>query len=213
ETKQKGNVIKTEEKVEEDRRAQKGKLIALKLKDKRGIVLLSTKHSDYGNKCTNDKRGSEEVMRPKDAGVRMHGRARRQAALDKTNELQKSIDGWENKDIGQCCNEFIREDVLVKVGSGKRLTERRVFLFDGLLVLCKSNSKRTSVSVTGPMGGNGEYRMKERFFIRKVEIVDREDTEELKITGGDQGLCGAQFEKCCPKLPLRPRLTPPNLQL
>ena len=38
----------------------------------------------------------------------MHGRARRQMALEKANELQKSIDGWEGKDIGQCCNEFIR---------------------------------------------------------------------------------------------------------
>ncbi|XP_047105232.1 protein son of sevenless-like, partial [Schistocerca piceifrons] len=44
----------------------------------------------------------------RESGIRMHGRVRRQIALDKTNELQKSIDGWEGKDIGQCCNEFIR---------------------------------------------------------------------------------------------------------
>ena len=46
--------------------------------------------------------------RGREAGVRMHGRARRQMALEKANELQKLIDGWEGKDIGQCCNEFIR---------------------------------------------------------------------------------------------------------
>ena len=74
------------------------------------------------------------------------------------------------------CFDFL-EDVLRKVGGGRRLTERRVFLFDGLMILCKSNSKRASVSVTGP--SVGEYRLKERFFIRKVEIVDREDTEGM----------------------------------
>lgn len=75
--------------------------------------------------------------------------------------------------------------MLIKVGSnGKRLTERKAILFDGLLVLCKlSGSKRVSVSVGAvTVGGShtthqGEFRVKERFFIRKVDIVDREDTE------------------------------------
>lgn len=39
------------------------------------------------------------------------GRTRRQIALEKTRELQKSIDGWEDKGIGQCCSEFIRGNV------------------------------------------------------------------------------------------------------
>jgi len=34
-------------------------------------------------------------------------RANRYLALNKMNELQKSIDGWEGKDIGQSCNEYI----------------------------------------------------------------------------------------------------------
>jgi len=35
------------------------------------------------------------------------GRANRDIALNKMNELQRSIDGWEGKDIGQSCNEYI----------------------------------------------------------------------------------------------------------
>ncbi|KAL0280796.1 UNVERIFIED_CONTAM: hypothetical protein PYX00_001987 [Menopon gallinae] len=115
----------------------------------------------------------------RDTGVRMHGRGRRQNAMKKKYELQRSIDGWEGKDIGQCCNEFIREDVLGKLSSGRRLTERRAFLFDGLMILCKPNSKRTSVSV-GTQQTSVEFKLKERFFIRKVYITDKEDTEDLK---------------------------------
>lgn len=62
---------------------------------------------------------------------------------------------------------------MTKVGPGKKLSERKVFLFDGLVVLCKPNSRRGSV--TGPVGG--EFRMKEKFHIRRVEIHDREDTD------------------------------------
>ncbi|XP_003486811.1 protein son of sevenless isoform X1 [Bombus vosnesenskii] len=122
----------------------------------------------------------------KDTGLRMQSRARRQAALEKTNELQKTVDGWDQRDVGQCCNEFIREDMLWKVSNGRRLTERRALLFDGLLVLCKpSGGKRVSVTVAavGVVGHpphQGELRLKERFFIRKVDIIDKEDTEELK---------------------------------
>ncbi|XP_015185828.1 PREDICTED: protein son of sevenless isoform X3 [Polistes dominula] len=124
----------------------------------------------------------------KDTGLRMQSRARRQAALEKISELQKTVDGWDQRDVGQCCNEFIREDTLGKVGSnGRRLTERKALLFDGLLVLCKpSGGKRVSVTVAAGVVGvvhpthPGELRLKERFFIRKVDIIDREDTEELK---------------------------------
>ena len=68
---------------------------------------------------------------------------------------------------------YFTEDTLTKVGPGKKLSERKVFLFDGLVVLCKPNSRRGSV--TGPVGG--EFRMKEKFHIRRVEIHDREDTD------------------------------------
>uniref|UniRef100_A0A131YWM5 Son of sevenless n=2 Tax=Rhipicephalus TaxID=426455 RepID=A0A131YWM5_RHIAP len=115
--------------------------------------------------------------RPGEASLRMHSRDRRATALHKMKELQKAVDGWEGRDIGQCCNEYIMDGTLGKVGSGRRLTERHLFLFDGLVLLCKHSNKRSSV--TG--GPTPEYRLKECFFLRKVEILDREDTDELKF--------------------------------
>nr|XP_022906385.1 protein son of sevenless isoform X2 [Onthophagus taurus] len=104
-------------------------------------------------------------------------RSRREQAISKIHELEKMVENWDSKDLGQCCNEFVREDMLMKVSSGKRLTERRVFLFDGLLILCKPNPRRQS-SVHG--NHHHDCRLKERFFIRMVEIVDLPDTEDLK---------------------------------
>ncbi|XP_066255884.1 protein son of sevenless isoform X1 [Euwallacea similis] len=104
-------------------------------------------------------------------------KSRRSAAIEKIQELERIVENWDSKDLGQCCNEFVREDVLTKV-SQKRLTERRVFLFDGLMVLCKpttSSRRQSSVHHTPHT-----CRLKERFFMRKVEIKDHEDTEEIR---------------------------------
>jgi hypothetical protein len=63
------------------------------------------------------------------------------------------------------------EGALQKV-VGRRFTDRYVFLFDGLLILTKQNLKR--ISVTGSMA---DYKLKEKYQIRKVDIIDREDAE------------------------------------
>lgn len=99
-------------------------------------------------------------------------------SIEKTRELQNAVEHWGDKDIiGQSYNEFIREDTLQKLGSGKRITERKVYLFDGLLVLCKANTRRQTVSVGTT---NFDFRLKERFFMRRVEVNDRNDTDDLK---------------------------------
>lgn len=97
----------------------------------------------------------------------------KQLAIKRMNEIQKSIDGWEGKDIGQCCSEFILEGPLIRAGAKH---ERHNFLFDGLMISCKANQ-----SSRLPGSGSGaEYRLKEKFVLRKVRIVDREDSIELR---------------------------------
>ncbi|XP_028854735.1 son of sevenless homolog 2 isoform X2 [Denticeps clupeoides] len=97
----------------------------------------------------------------------------KQLAIKRMNEIQKSIDGWEGKDIGQCCSQFIHEGVLLRAGAKH---ERHNFLFDGLMISCKANQ-----SSRLPGAGSGaEFRLKEKFVLRKARVVDRDDTPELR---------------------------------
>ncbi|XP_045487201.1 protein son of sevenless isoform X1 [Pieris rapae] len=116
-----------------------------------------------------------------DTAIRGAARARRQLAIEKCNELGKLIDNWDTKDVPQCCNEFIREDTLSKLGPGKRVAERRAFLFDGLLLLCKPSTSIVSVTVNSnaASGGPQQLKLKEKLHIRKLEIVDKIDCEVL----------------------------------
>lgn len=70
---------------------------------------------------------------------------------------------------------FISTDgVLNKFSTRSKTTERYVFLFDGLIVLCKQNIRRSSVTGVQP-----EFRLKEKFQIRKMEVVDRDDSDGM----------------------------------
>lgn len=90
------------------------------------------------------------------------------------NELQRNIDGWEGRDISQSCTEVMKEGILGKLHPNKRSTERYVFLLDGLFICCKQNTRH---SLTGP---TPEYRLKEKYYLRKIEINDLDDTEDVK---------------------------------
>lgn len=100
------------------------------------------------------------------------------------NDIQRSIDGWEGRDIGQCCSRFILEGPLVRAGAKH---ERHNFLFDGLMISCKATQSSRQPGA--------EFRLKEKFMLRKYRVVDREDTAELRFAfefvGREEG--GALF--------------------
>uniref|UniRef100_A0A8B9LCS4 Son of sevenless homolog 2 (Drosophila) n=1 Tax=Astyanax mexicanus TaxID=7994 RepID=A0A8B9LCS4_ASTMX len=98
----------------------------------------------------------------------------KQVAIKRMNEIQRSIDGWEGKDIGQCCSQFILEGPLVRAGAKH---ERHNFLFDGLMISCKANQ----CSRLPGTGSGAEFRLKEKFVLRKYRIVDRDDSGELRF--------------------------------
>ncbi|KAI1730949.1 rasGEF domain-containing protein [Ditylenchus destructor] len=93
--------------------------------------------------------------------------------------IQRSIEGWVGQGIGHVCNEFIREGSLYQLRNsltiaenilrGRTLVERRVFLFDQLLVICKIVKNK-----------NVSYKFKEKLDIKKSDIVDLDDEDDLK---------------------------------
>ncbi|KFD70593.1 hypothetical protein M514_09795 [Trichuris suis] len=106
-------------------------------------------------------------------------------------ELRKSVDGWDDKNIGCNCVMFILEGKLKKCVFQKltnsilsssdtprtrahKTTERFVFLFDGVIVFCKPSPSRRSV------GPGSEYRLKEFYLTRKIEVLEHDDADDLK---------------------------------
>lgn len=105
----------------------------------------------------------------------MNNRDRRQRSIEILRELKNTVEHLSEQ--SQSCNELIRKGTLQKLSSGKRVTEREVYLFDGLLVLCKAN-RRPAVSVSAT---NYKFRQKELFSMRRVQIIDRNDADDLKF--------------------------------
>lgn len=104
-------------------------------------------------------------------------RTRRQLAIDKIKELQNLVSNWDKDIVGTNCSEFIRVDTLHYVNPhNKRLTERKVYLFDGLLILFKL--RRQGGVTVGTV--NYEMKQKEKFQIRRYLIIDQPDTDGQK---------------------------------
>ena len=84
---------------------------------------------------------------------------------------------WERERVGAKSDPTgwtVPDGVLAKQVGAKKWSERHVFLFDGLIILCKQNANSKRTSGAGPFA---EYKLKEKHLIRKVDVVDREDTE------------------------------------
>lgn len=113
---------------------------------------------------------------PKDSSLpyaHLNARARRQKSNEKTREVLGSVEHVTEKDaFGQ----YIREDTLQKLASGKRFTERKVYLFDNVIILCKQIRGRS----VNPNSNGYDYRLKERFVIRRVDVIDRSDTDDVR---------------------------------
>lgn len=124
-------------------------------------------------------RSKLEKFKREEYFMRFYGRTNRATAQMKITEIQRSIDGWDGKDIGQSCNEFFMDGPLSKVCLKNRVTERYAFLFDSLIVLCKPNNKRSAMSAVSSYRDRDDvpdWKYKEHFIIRNIEITDLENS-------------------------------------
>ncbi|KAJ1348700.1 hypothetical protein KIN20_004057 [Parelaphostrongylus tenuis] len=96
--------------------------------------------------------------------------------LSRLQEIQRSIEGFEGNPIGKTCSELIKQGDLQMIRpsltfspdvirKGRWKTERHIFLFDHLLVLCKKHKT---------------YKFKERISVNLMDIVDIKDSDVLR---------------------------------
>lgn len=124
------------------------------------------------------ERESQRFLPRRREDVGMFGRSvRYRYSLKKLVDLQARIEGWEGPDIHTQCTELVREGSLSVAKEGGRRgsrskIERYVFLLDGLIICCKTKKSGTNAP---------EYRLKEKMNIRKIELIDIDDTDDLKF--------------------------------
>ena len=57
------------------------------------------------------------------------------STMAKIERLQENIEGWEGKPLCQITSVLLKEGVLTKIG--KKVSERKIFLFDNLMLCAK----------------------------------------------------------------------------
>lgn len=105
----------------------------------------------------------------------------RQQCLQKLGQLQQSIANWEGPDIATNSSEVVYEGNLQVLHKGsKNFAERYVFLLDGMILICKQQKRNSTL--TNSNSANSDYRLREKFLIRRVDVIDaKEDSEDADL--------------------------------
>ena len=75
---------------------------------------------------------------------------------------------------------FSEGNLKVQHVNKKIWSDRYVFLLDGMILVCKKQRKRQTL--TGNAANNSEYSFREKFLIRKVDVIDaKEDEPESEL--------------------------------